>query len=359
MRKLLAFLIAVALTPGIASGTTHVVPDAFPTIADALAAAAAGDTVLVRSGTYPENLTLVDGVVLRGEDPGTPPVLDGMSADPVLTAVSCGPDTRVEDVVVRNGLKATLGGGAYLVLSEVAFLRVRFESNSANRGGGIGADDASFTATDCEFVGNSAAVSGGGVAATAGAPTLVNCRFVDNTSFAGGAIAVLNGSTPLIQQCFVDSCTADQGAAVWYDFLAGGTLQGNTIVRCEATGLGGILYFGSLAGPVVHNNIVALGAGGGATFGVAGAVASFACNCTYQNVGGDALSGGTDDGSSFTADPLFCDVASDDFTIFQHSPCNAVNQCGLIGAFGPACAQVGVDEDVVTSTWGRIKSAWR
>jgi predicted outer membrane repeat protein len=359
MRKLLAFLIA-ALLPGPADAVTRVVPDSFPTIAGALATSAPGDTVLVRSGTYPENLTLVDGVLIRGEDPGDRPVVDGSLAAAVFVGVACGPGTRIEDVIIRNGFKNTLGGGVYLVQSSVGFLRCRFEQNSANRGGGIGADDASFTLTDCEFFGNTAAVSGGAVAVTDGsAPTLEACVFRGNSSFAGGAIAVLNGATPLIQGCMIDSCTADQGAAVWYDFLTAGTLTGNTITRCDATGLGGILYFGALATPVVNNNIVALGQGGGATIGITGAVVDFGCNCLFGNVGGNTLHGGIDDGTNLFVDPLFCDAPSGDYSIFQHSPCNSVNECGLIGALAPDCASVGVEPGVATSTWAGIKSHWR
>ena len=59
----------LALVPSVAGGRTLVVPDQFPTIQKAVAAAKAGDTVQVKPGTYRESITFKDGIHLVGTDP--------------------------------------------------------------------------------------------------------------------------------------------------------------------------------------------------------------------------------------------------------------------------------------------------
>jgi hypothetical protein len=74
------------------------------------------------------------------------------------------------------------------------------------------------------------------------------------------------------------------------------------------------------------------------------------CSDVHGNAGGDyvdCISGlmGVDGNQS--ADPLFCDASSDDFTLHAASPCapaNAPAGCGLVGAFDVACGLVGIGE---------------
>jgi len=66
--------------------TLHVPAD-FPTINSALSHAENGDTVKVSPGTYFENISLVEGVVLLGEDPRKC-IINGMRRGPVVNGVT-------------------------------------------------------------------------------------------------------------------------------------------------------------------------------------------------------------------------------------------------------------------------------
>ncbi|MBZ0266722.1 right-handed parallel beta-helix repeat-containing protein [bacterium] len=360
MRPVPIVALAGFLVVHAASAVTLAVPDAFDTITSALAEAVAGDTVLVRPGTYPEHLFMVDGVVLRGDDPLDRPVVDGTGSGIVLTATGCGNTTRVEGLVLRNGAGGGLGGGAALGNAALVFSDCDFLDNSAFQGGGIGATTSSFRVERCRFTGNLAGQSGGAIAMTdAGAPTILDCTFRDNTALAGGALAIRNGCNPAIFGCLFAGNVAGQGAALWYDFLTGGTLENCTIVNGAATGLGGILYFGAFSSPLVERTIVAFGDGGGAIFAVAGATAVLGCNCVFGNAGGDELLGGLDLGTNFSEDPLFCDPAANDYRLSEASPCLPDGPCALVGAFDAGCPALPAPEPATTMSWGSLKAAWR
>ena len=59
------------LTPAYSAGTTIRVPDDYTTIQAAINAASDGDTIMVKSDTYNENLTISEGITLTGGWDGT------------------------------------------------------------------------------------------------------------------------------------------------------------------------------------------------------------------------------------------------------------------------------------------------
>ncbi len=89
------------------------VPGDYKTISDALGNADAGDTVLVKRGVYNENVTLVMGVVLKGEDPLTT-IIDGGRNGPTVMGVT---ESEISHFTIRNGLEGILcenTGGLYI-----------------------------------------------------------------------------------------------------------------------------------------------------------------------------------------------------------------------------------------------------
>jgi len=60
-------------------------------------------------------------------------------------------------------------------------------------------------------------------------------------------------------------------------------------------------------------------------------------------------------------DPLFCDVASDDYALCANSPClpgSSTNPWGvLLGALGQGCDDC--EAAVESSSWGRVKGIFK
>lgn len=358
-----AFPLLVSLSAVSAFGATIVVPDSLPTVGAALAAAVAGDTVSVQPGTYPETIVLVDGVALVAADPGQRPVLDGGGSGPVVTANGCGTGTVLQGFVVQNGVVAGSGGGAWVKSSSLRIENCRFTANTAVHGGGIGGDSSDFSLVDCELIGNSASQTGGGVSVTGlPSPTISGCTFFDNDGLAGGGLAVRNGCAPTVSGSLFDTNRADQGGGIWYDLLTGGSISGCTLVLNDASsGLGGGLFLNSLAGPSVSYCVIALSTTGEAAHAVSGATPTWDCDDLWGNAGGDAIVGGGDLGTSFSADPMFCDpVSGGTFTVSDSSPCLPGGSCAsLVGAFGAGCGPVAVRVELDAASWGAVKVRYR
>jgi len=81
-----------------------VVPDDFPSIHSALGEADEGDTVFVRNGVYEETITLVDNVVLLGEDMLKTVILGRRKAPCVVGADGA----TIADFTIRNGTTGIL-----------------------------------------------------------------------------------------------------------------------------------------------------------------------------------------------------------------------------------------------------------
>jgi hypothetical protein len=357
----LSCLISV-IAPAARAGTI-VVPDSLPTIGAALAVSAAGDTVLVQPGTYPETIVLVDGVALRAANPGQRPVLDGGGAGPVVTALNCGAGTLLEGFEVRNGAGAGLGGGAWIKSSSLRIEGCVFADNSAVHGGGVGAENSAFTMTGCALEGNAASQTGGAISVTGlPSPAISGCTFFDNDALAGGALAVRNGCTPAVSGSLMDSNRADQGGGIWFDLFAGGTVTGCTIVlNAAASGLGGGLFLNSTSAPDFVACIVAMSVTGAGVHAVSGATPTWDCNDLWGNAGGNAVAGGGDLGTNFHLDPQFCDpVSGGSFLLSDTSPCLAGGSCPtLVGALGLGCTAVAVRAEMTPSSWGAVKAGYR
>jgi hypothetical protein len=169
---------------------------------------------------------------------------------------------------------------------------------------------------------------------------------IRNGVFGEGGAIYLRSSDPIIRNCvFVNN----------RGLISGGTLRcksSDPIFRnCTFVGsrspVGGFMYCIAGAKPMFENCIVAYGTEGG-TVGLAGSTDSayFFCTNLFGNVGGDwndridhqlGLEG------NMTANPEFCDIATDDFSLQATSPClPANNSCGeLIGSLTDSTCNAG------------------
>ncbi len=104
LKKVFVVLAGAMLFSGYASAKAINVPGDYEKIADALGNADAGDTIYVKRGTYNENITLVMGVVLKGEDPLTT-IIDGGRRGPTVMGTS---GAEMSHFTIRNGIEGIL-----------------------------------------------------------------------------------------------------------------------------------------------------------------------------------------------------------------------------------------------------------
>jgi OOP family OmpA-OmpF porin len=122
-----ALLFTTTLGFHAASAKVLQVPSAYPTISGGLIHAESGDTVLVGPGTYRENVTLAQGVVLLGQD-ALKCIIDGMRKGPAVTVVA---GSEIGKFTITNGVDG--------VLCENASARIHHNWIIDNEGAGIGA----------------------------------------------------------------------------------------------------------------------------------------------------------------------------------------------------------------------------
>lgn len=351
-----ALLLAVVLSlgAGLAGAAVHVVkPDGtgdYPTIQTAIDHAVAGDTVLLKPGTYRGtgnraiHLRGLD-LVIRGEAGIEATVIDPQNLDRAFDiGEGEGPGAILEDLWIRRARVYGLGAG-------------------------------------------------GGIRVNGAAPTLRSLRFDDCGSEANGGAIALESSGASLQSIGIWGCASDQdGAGIWIQGSqvvaadldihdCGADRDGGAIAIDQSTlTLEGALLYGNVAdhwGSGIHASRSTLVAGGvtcadnsavvGAIFlweqvnaslsrclvafnqGIGGfwreptATVALDCCIVYGNEGGNFvgfLSDPIGTNGNLNADPFFCGLSAGDFTLDSLSPClPAGNSCGvLIGRLGQGCA---------------------
>jgi hypothetical protein len=87
---------------------------------------------------------------------------------------------------------------------------------------------------------------------------------------------------------------------------------------------------------------------------------TLSCCDLYGNEGGNgvgSISRQYGINGNISADPLFCNAGSEDFTLHANSPCapDSNPDCGLIGAWPVNCSSTSVE----LTTWGAVKAMFR
>ena len=264
-----------------------------------------------------------------------------------LCARAVTPD--VSDCKFEFNSSVGIGGG--MIVSGTGTSHISgcwFSDNAANDDGGGLATFAHAIVEDCTFRQNHTDVHGGGVTAmdNAGGSTFTRCMFIQNdasgTSWNAGAglSSFVDGLT--FEQCtFYENTTVNEGGGV---YSAGGNQMFN---NCTLTNNAAASGGGVWGGGTFDHTIITFSGLGEAVIGAATAT----CCDIFGNFGGPGTLGPQIGISgNFAADPIYCDVAAQDFSIRDDSPCTAYNspaQCGLVGAWPVGCCRADLDGDGV------------
>ncbi|MBU1677018.1 right-handed parallel beta-helix repeat-containing protein [bacterium] len=249
---LLSIWMIVCAAAAPSTARTWRVPDELPTIGAGLAAAAAGDTVLVSCGVYPEpGLEMTEGVVLRSTTGEADCVtVDAVWRGRILSCEGLSAATAVEGLTFANGMDAA-AGAVFCNHADVAFRDCVFIGCITGLdGAGFYCNESAPLLERCVFAGNVAdAGSGGGFCSRLADPVLRGCIFTNNRAggWGGGFHATGGDNAPLLDKCVFTGNRAGVGGAI----ACKGTLTrlGDCeLVDNDATGAGGGLYldFGAL-----------------------------------------------------------------------------------------------------------------
>ncbi len=346
-------LIALILLSPLVSSEEIYVPDDHGTIQEALHAALDGDTVIVRPGTYTENIDFMGKAVTLASECGVDlTVIDGGRAGSVVLFSSGEkPDSIIEGFSLINGSGTLdnsnlLGGGICCRNGSSPTIRSnRITDNKALFGGGIACNDSSSPLiagnTIARNIADEAVGYGGGIACMYGSsPTIKGNVIAGNLAgyFGGGVYSSLG--TPLLTDNIIAGNRAKSsswgfGGGI---FLVGDDLSlnmiGNTIADNSAARKGGGIFcwYGislTAKNTIVHGNDAAHGTQIylGAHFD------DMPCSLAISHSDVEGGEGEVylepnctldwDAGSMIDADPLFVAREEDDFHITFDSPCRS------------------------------------
>jgi hypothetical protein len=233
------------------NATALEVPTEYLTIAEALAAAAPSDTVLVHPGTYYESaLPLGWGVRLMSSSGPEATVIDaGGSGAVVIMGYQGKPSgrsiMRLEGFTITGGTDSGVRIGDAVGTIEDCII----VGNSGADGGGVSAESAVISLGGCMLAGNTATGSGGGVYGIDSFITMIDC-FVDTNTvwLRGGGACGLNSDLTLIDCGFRGNETSWDGGAVYAEgstlAASGCRFESNTVPTFSQRDGGAIMCVG-------------------------------------------------------------------------------------------------------------------
>ncbi len=368
MKSRAFILLGLFLPPSAFAGTLHVPAD-YPTIADALAAASAGNLVEIACGTYPEHdLVLKTGVVVTSTTGQSECVtIDAQRAGRGFVADGVAGCDLV-GVTVRNALPAgagASGGGLYCINSTVSLGHVRFVNCAAEgNGGAFYAENSLVTIDACEFDSNVAGGRGGALAGAGAETHLIDCEFNHNSASVHGAVSLVDAPFGVFEACiFVGNEADSAGAFGAHDSVAG--LFGCTLAANRALAGGGAMITGSSSlrflGCRIHGNDANVGA---AIAIGPGAELELLRGVLFSNA---AQAGGAirvDDGTLTATRSTFAGNGAGSgahLSVEGHSAGVEVSQCiftGGIQAEPVACGNGATLTVACTDVWGNALGDW-
>lgn len=320
------------------------VPADSSTIQGGINGAVNGDTVLVAPGTYYEHINFYGKSILVKSQAGADSTIisklyDGLSL--VLFASGEGVNSILDGFTIQNANNPNqFGGGIYCYQNSSPTIRNNIiKQNSASSGGGIACYNYSSPIVENNIlIQNTASAYGGGIYFSyRSSPSIINNTFIRNSAYYGGAIYCYDNysTAPTINGNALIENTAYIAAGIYCFYYSSPDIFDNTLDRNISTYWGSIVCNNNCA-PRIKNTIVS----NDISYGVYATDNSFPV-ITYSDIWNNGIGnffGCMPGVGCISANPIFCDTASDNYYLSSLSPCVSAGEGGAdIGAFGIGC----------------------
>jgi hypothetical protein len=326
------FIAAFLLLSMAAFPAVIVVPNHYTTIQGAIDAASAGDTVIVRPGTYKETISFLGkAITVRSWKGYGKTIIDAGSAAGVVRFDNGeGASSVIDGFTITNGYSTKDKGGIIVDNASPTIINNLITRNASGfHGGGIniefGAPDILYNIFTENKCGGSGYGSGGAISCTYANPVIVSNIFIGNHAGIGdgGAIYTEKQAAPTIANNFIAFNSAQNGGGLgFYDSRP--IALNNTIVENQAAGYGGGIFNGDYTTSLVANTIVRKN--------------TASSDPEIHNTAGGSLTvthcdvlGGYAGAGNFDAVPLFVPGETHKYHLTWNSPCRNSGDNTIVG----------------------------
>lgn len=251
--------------PQMGRASNILVPDTYLRIQDAIDAAVDSDKIMVRSGTYYENINFNGKAITVYSESGSSVTIidgdanrDGTGDGPVVT-FSSGESigSLLDGFTLQNGF-TNKGGGVYCTASSPTIRNCIIENNTGEHGGGVSCNNGSSPEiSGCTIRNNTATHSGSGIYCSSSSPTVANCEISNNeATYSGGGIYCLS-SSPNISDCVIEYNTTGYSGGGIYCESSSPTITNCTMLNNEAERSGGGISCNISSSPTITSCVIA------------------------------------------------------------------------------------------------------
>jgi len=257
-----------------AEAATLSVPSQHTTIASAIAAALPGDTILVSSGTYNENLLVEKNIEIKSVSGYASTIIDGQAKGSVVVFWNAKFDgvrvPKISGFTITNGKSIEgQGGGVTVAASDATVENNRIYNNHANvDGGGILVSLGSNGVIRNNIIDSNGATRFGGgmfIVGNSNPPVynnqisnnIVTGPLYTNGGASGGAMFIDDNSSPQIVKNTITSNHADfSGGGITLRANCSAIIEDNTITSNQSSIGGGIHVETEGGSPKIKNNTI-------------------------------------------------------------------------------------------------------